>query len=457
MSLSDKLTIADLGDAIKDKRVLIRVDFNVPMDKDKNITNDQRIVAALNTIEYALNQGAARVVLMSHLGRPDGEPNEKYTLAPVAERLQKLLETSSTLKRERFGTPDKVPVTFVKNYFGPTIDEALNDASNQIILLENLRFNIEEEVTVKKKGEKIKANPDNVKAFEKALSSLGDVYINDAFGTAHRAHSSMVGIHKGNNKVPRAAGLLMEKELTYFAKVLDDDQKQTPFLAILGGAKVKDKIALIDKMLDKVNSLIIGGGMAFTFLKEEKQMNIGKSLFDEENAKTVKNLVEKASLKKVDLILPVDFVTGRFEDGTPVKVGEATLEGGIPDDAMGLDVGPKSSADFRKAILGGEGVQAPRTILWNGPAGVFEHKDFAEGSRELLKAVIEAAKQGAIVVIGGGDTATVVETLSVENNDEKKFIGHISTGGGASLELLEGKQLPGVVALSNKSEWLTQN
>ncbi|KII88860.1 hypothetical protein PLICRDRAFT_40505 [Plicaturopsis crispa FD-325 SS-3] len=416
MSLSNKLAITDLD--LKGKRVLIRVDFNVPMQEGK-ITNPARIVAALPSIKYALEKGASVVTLMSHLGRPDGKVVEKYSLKPVSAELEALLGK---------------PVTFLPDCVGPDVEKAVNSASpGAIILLENLRFHIEEEGSVKNKdGTKTKADPANVTAFREGLTKLGDVYINDAFGTAHRAHSSMVGV-----KLPqRAAGFLVKKELEFFAKALEHPDR--PFLAILGGAKVSDKIQLIDNMLDKVNSLIICGGMAYTFQKTLEGVAIGNSLFDAPGAEKVAGLVEKAKKNNVKLVFPVDFVTADKFD-KDAKTGSATKEQGIPDGWMGLDAGPKSRELFRTTVL------EAKTILWNGPPGVFEFPAFAAGSTALLDANIEAAKNGSVVIVGGGDTATVVAQHGAEDK-----LSHVSTGGGASLELLEGKTLPGVAELSEK-------
>ncbi|KAH9966512.1 phosphoglycerate kinase [Russula dissimulans] len=417
MSLSNKLAITDVN--LKDKRVLIRVDFNVPM-QDGKITNPARIVAALPTIKYALNNEASAVILMSHLGRPDGKPNPKYSLEPVSHELSRLLDNKS--------------VTFLNDCVGSDVEKAVLSAEKgSVILLENLRFHIEEEGSVKDKdGKKTKADPAKVAEFREQLTKLGDIYVNDAFGTAHRAHSSMVGI-----KLPqRASGFLVKKELEYFAKALENPDE--PFLAILGGAKVSDKIQLIDNLLDKVNSLIICGGMAFTFKKTLENVAIGNSLFDVAGSSNVEALVEKARRNNVELVFPVDYITGdKFDKNA--NTGLATDEDGIPEGWMGLDAGPKSREIFRSTVL------AARTILWNGPPGVFEFPAFAEGSKALLDANIEAAKNGAVVIVGGGDTATLAAQYRAEES-----LSHVSTGGGASLELLEGKVLPGVAELSEK-------
>ncbi|CAO2607687.1 Phosphoglycerate kinase 2 [Lemmus lemmus] len=374
----------------------MRVDFNVPM-KNNQITNNQRIKAAVPSIKHCLEKGAKSVVLMSHLGRPDGVPMpDKYSLEPVAAELKSMLGKD---------------VLFLKDCVGSEVD------NGSVILLENLRFHVEEEA--------------KVEAFRASLSKLGDVYVNDAFGTAHRAHSSMVGI----NLPQKASGFLMKKELDYFAKVLEHPER--PFLAILGGAKVSDKIQLINNMLDKVNFMIIGGGMAYTFLKELKNMQIGASLFDEEGAKIVKDIMAKAEKNGVKITFPVDFVTAdKFDENA--KVGQATLESGIPSGWMGLDCGPESIKNNAQVVA-----QA-KLIVWNGPMGVFEWDAFAKGTKALMDEVVQATSKGCITIIGGGDTATCCAKWDTENK-----VSHVSTGGGASLELLEGKVLPGVEALSN--------
>ncbi|EER34119.1 phosphoglycerate kinase [Candida tropicalis MYA-3404] len=416
MSLSNKLSVKDLD--VAGKRVFIRVDFNVPLD-GKTITNNARIVAALPTIKYVEEHKPKCIILASHLGRPNGQVTEKYSLAPVAAELEKLLGQK---------------VTFLNDCVGPEVSKAVNAATDgQIFLLENLRFHIEEEGSSKVDGQKVKADPAAVKKFREELTSLADVYVNDAFGTAHRAHSSMVGL-----EVPqRASGFLMAKELEYFAKALENPSR--PFLAILGGAKVSDKIQLIDNLLDKVDMLIVGGGMSFTFKKVLDNMPIGDSLFDEAGAKNVENLVAKAKKNNVEIILPVDFVTADKFD-KDAQVSSATDKEGIPDNWMGLDCGPESRKLFADAV------GKAKTIVWNGPPGVFEFDKFANGTKSLLDACVASAEKGNIVIIGGGDTATVAKKYGVVDK-----LSHVSTGGGASLELLEGKELPGVTALSNKA------
>jgi phosphoglycerate kinase len=409
-----KLSIRDLD--LTGKRVLIRVDFNVPQDKATGaITNNQRIAAALPTIRYALEKGAA-VILMSHLGRPDGQKIGKFSLKPVAAELTKLLEK---------------PVTFLADCVGPEVEAACaNLQPGSVVLLENLRFHIEEEGKAKREdGTSVKAEPANVDAFRASLTKLGDVYVNDAFGTAHRAHSSMVGV----DLPQKAAGFLMEAELKAFSAVLDHPQR--PLLAILGGAKIADKIPLITNLLDKADKIIIGGGMAYTFHKINRSMAIGSSLFDEVGADIVAELEAKAKERGVELIFPVDFVCA---DGfsPDANTQPATIESGIPDGWEGLDAGPKSIELYRSAIL------ASKTIIWNGPAGVFEFDKFAGATKAMADAIATATAAGAITVVGGGDTATAAKKFGVAEK-----VTHCSTGGGASLEFLEGKVLPGVAAL----------
>jgi phosphoglycerate kinase len=412
-----KLFIEDLD--LKGKRALIRVDFNVPQDKATGaITNTKRIEAALPTIRYALDKGAS-VVLMSHLGRPDGKRIEKFSLKPVADALAKLLGK---------------PVQFLNDCVGAEVEAACAKAKpGDVILLENLRFHIEEEGKVKlEDGTKLKADPEKVKAFRASLTKLGDVYINDAFGTAHRDHSSMTGVQLPQ----RACGYLMKKELDAFGAVLDHPKR--PLLAILGGAKVADKIQLINNLLDKADEIIIGGGMAFTFKKVLNNMAIGNSLYDAEGAKLVPELMKKAQEKGKKIILPVDYVCGdKFAADAQVKLADDAS--GIADGWLGLDVGPKSTALFLDAI------QRAKTIIWNGPAGVFEIPAFEKATKAMAEAIVAATQAGATTVIGGGDTATAAKKYGAD-----KKVTHTSTGGGASLEFLEGKVLPGVAALSEK-------
>lgn len=411
-------TIRDLD--LSGKRVLMRVDFNVPQDKTTGaITNNQRIAAALPTIRYALEKGAA-VVLMSHLGRPDGRKVAKFSLKPVAAELEKLLGR---------------PVTFLDDCVGPAIEAAVAPGKlkgGDVVLLENLRFHIEEEGKVKlEDGTSQKADPKAVQAFRASLTKLGDVYVNDAFGTAHRGHSSIVGVALAN----KAAGFLMEAELNAFGRVLESPQR--PLLAILGGAKIADKIPLINNLLEKANELIIGGGMAFTFKKELEGMAIGDSLYDAEGAKIAKELFAKAAAKGVTITLPVDFVIAdKFDANANTRV--VSDQEGIPAGWMGLDGGPKSIAQY-EAVIG-----RARTIVWNGPSGVFEFEKFAGSTKAMAAAIAAATAAGATTVVGGGDTATAAKKFKVADK-----VTHCSTGGGASLEFLEGKALPGVVFLES--------
>jgi phosphoglycerate kinase len=402
----NKLSIAELK--LAGKRALVRVDFNVPM-KDGKVTNTNRIDAALPTIKYALDQGAS-VVLMSHLGRPDGKPNPEYSMQPVAKVLEQKLG---------------VPVRFLSDCVGPEVERACSDLKpGDVVLLENLRYHLEEEG----KG----ASKEQIAAFRASLTKLGDVYINDAFGTAHRAHASMVGVQLPQ----RAAGFLMQKELEYFGKALSNPER--PFLAILGGAKVKDKIQLIENLLDKVDTMIVGGGMAYTFKKVTSGMAIGASLFDSEGAKIVDKLLAKAKERNVTLHFPVDYVTADAFSET-ANVGTATDATGIKDGWQGLDCGPESCKRFTDVIA------KAKTVIWNGPVGVFEMEKFSAGTRAVAAAVAQATAAGGTTIIGGGDTATAAEEYGIEDK-----VSHVSTGGGASLELLEGKDLPGVSALSDR-------
>jgi phosphoglycerate kinase len=403
----NKLSIADLK--LSGKRVLIRVDFNVPM-KDGKITHTARIDEALPTIKYVLDQGGSAVI-MSHLGRPKQVYTAEFSLAPVAKVLEQKLGT---------------PVTFLKDCVGPEIEAATAKlAPGSVVLLENLRFHPEEEGG--KKVEQAK-----IDAFSASLTKHGDVYVNDAFGTAHRAHASMVGV-----KLPqRAAGYLLQKELAYFGKALSNPER--PFLAILGGAKVADKIQLIENLLDKVDEMIIGGGMAYTFKKVVEGVKIGKSLFDEEGAKIVQGLSAKAKERGVKLHFPVDYITAD-DFSESANTGTATDATGIPDGWQGLDAGPESRKQYVEVI------KRARTLVWNGPVGVFEFEKFAAGTRTVAEAVAAVTAAGATTIIGGGDTATAAEKFGIASK-----VSHVSTGGGASLELLEGKNLPGVAALSDK-------
>ena len=401
-----KLSIRDLP--LSDHRVFMRVDFNVPLDDGGRISDDTRIRETLPTIEYALRHGA-RLIVASHLGRPKGKPNPKMSLKPVAERLRMLLDKEYQ-RAENVG--------FCPDCVGPeAVEMAGKLEKGQTLLLENLRFHAEEEA--------------NDEKFSRELASLAQFYINDAFGSAHRAHASTAGITKFVQK--SAAGLLMEKELQYLGKALQNPEK--PFLAILGGAKVSDKIGVIQNLMSKVDALIIGGGMAYTFLKAQGQ-EIGKSLVEADKIDLAKRLLQEAKDRKLKFLLPIDHVVADKIDASAVPktvdVGQA-----IPANMMALDIGPKSVELFAEEVSGA------RTIVWNGPMGVFEQPQFAKGTFKIAEAVAENA--GAISIVGGGDSVSAVHQAGVADK-----ITHISTGGGASLEFLEGKKLPGVEALTDK-------
>lgn len=393
----NKKTIKDID--VAGKRVLVRVDFNVPLDENRNITDDRRIQAALPTINYLLDQGA-KVILMSHLGRPKGQAVAKYTLMPAAKRLEELLD---------------MPVTQLGDCIGEMVQGAVMGMPiGHVVMLENVRFYPQEEK--------------NDIEFAKLLASLGEVYVNDAFGSAHRAHASTDGVAKF---LPGVAGFLMQKELDYLGKAISEPER--PFLAILGGAKVADKIPVIDSLLNKVDELIIGGGMAYTFLKAQGY-EIGKSLLDEEGLELAKNAMQKANSKGVKLYLPEDVVVAtEFKEDAESKVAPASR---IPADWMGMDIGPMAIDAFSNVIKGA------KTIIWNGPMGVFEMPKFAVGTKAIAKALAES---GATTIVGGGDSAAAVEQMGFADK-----MSHVSTGGGASLEFLEGKTLPGVAALQDK-------
>lgn len=402
-----KLSIRDLD--LAHKHVFMRVDFNVPLTEDgAEITDDTRIKETLPTIEYALRH-KAKLILASHLGRPKGKVNLKYSLRPVVDRLRTLLD-------HRLG--EKTNVAFAPDCVGDIAKELARQLeSGQVLLLENLRFHPEEEA--------------NDPEFAKKLASLCELYVNDAFGSAHRAHASTEGITHFVKQ--SAAGLLMEKELTYLGKALEAPAR--PFVAILGGAKVSDKIEVIDNLLGKVDALLIGGGMAYTFLKAKGQ-EVGKSLLEADKIDVAKDALAKAAAKKVRFVLPVDHVLAdKFAADAATKIVEG--DGAFPAEWMALDIGPKTVALFEKEI------GAAATIVWNGPMGVFEMPAFAKGTTAIAKAVAE--NQDAITIIGGGDSVAAVKQAGVADQ-----IKHISTGGGASLEFLEGKKLPGVEALTGK-------
>jgi len=394
----NKKTVKDI--CVKGKKVLVRCDFNVPLDENKNITDETRINAALPTIKYLLDNGAA-VILCSHLGRPKGEFNMKYSLAPVAKRLSEKLGFEVKLAKDVIGEDAKKLAAEVK--------------PGEAILLENVRFQPEEE----------KNDP----AFAKELASMADLYVSDAFGTVHRAHASTAGVAA---YLPAVAGFLIGKELDFLGSAVENPKR--PFVAILGGAKVKDKIGVITNLLEKVDTLIIGGGMAYTFQKAMGK-EIGKSLLDEERIDLAKDLMEKAKAKGVKLLLPVDNVCGSdFSNDCNIITVDA--DQGIPADYEGMDIGPKSVKLFSDAI------KEAKTVVWNGPMGVFEFPNFAKGTLAIATAMAES---DAITIIGGGDSAAAVTQMGLADK-----MSHISTGGGASLEFLEGKTLPGVACLEDK-------
>jgi phosphoglycerate kinase len=402
-----KLSIKDIE--LTNKRMFIRVDFNVPLTEDgQTITDDTRIVATLPTIEYALRH-RAKVILASHLGRPKGKPNPKYSLRPVAIRLRELLDKKLS---------EGVNVAFSPDCVGEIAEEMARQLeSGQVLLLENLRFHAEEEA--------------NDPAFSKALASLAEVYVNDAFGSAHRAHASTEGITYYLK--PAVAGLLMEKEITYLGKALESPEK--PFVAILGGSKISGKIDVIQNLLDKVDTLVIVGGMAYTFYRA-LGVKTAKSLVEEDKIDLAKETLANAKAKGVNLLLPVDnVIADSFANDAKTQVWDSSKD--FPDDWQGLDVGPQSVAAIEQVV------STAKTIVWNGPAGVFEFPRFAVGTNAIARAV--AANRAAISIIGGGDSVSAINQAGVADQ-----ITHISTGGGASLEFLEGKKLPGVEALTDK-------
>ncbi|MFL5607506.1 MAG: phosphoglycerate kinase [Gemmatimonadaceae bacterium] len=397
-----KMTVRDLtADQLRGRRALVRVDFNVPLGEHGHVTDDTRIRAALPTIELLLDRGA-RVVLLSHLGRPKGKPEPKYSLEPVARRLTELLPSRK--------------VYFVES---TDTDEALKASTRlhdgQVLLLENTRFLGGEET--------------NDQRLARALSQLGDLFVNDAFGAAHRAHASTEGIARHLH--PAVAGLLMEKELAYLQGALENPKR--PFVAVLGGAKISGKIDVIDALLPKVDALLIGGAMACTFYKA-MGLETGKSLVEPDRVKMARELLEKAG---TGIILPHDCVVAPdIEDGARAH---AVSKDGIPANEMMLDIGPRTGESYGRAIV------SAKTVLWNGPMGVFEKPPFDKGTRAVAEAMAKATQQGATTIVGGGDSAAAVEQLGLASK-----MSHVSTGGGASLEFLEGKPLPGVVALTDK-------
>ena len=393
-----KKTVKDIE--VKGKRALVRCDFNVPL-KDGVITDDIRIVSALPTIRY-LMEGGAKVILMSHLGRPDGEPKKKFTLAPVAERLSKLLGTEV-----KFVSSDTV------------VDDKVREAAaelkdGEVMLLENVRFRKEE--------------TKNGADFARELAQLGDFFVNDAFGTAHRAHASTAGVA---DYLPAVSGFLIEKEVEFLGNAVENPKR--PFVAIMGGAKVGDKIPVIENLLKKVDTLIIGGGMAYTFFKSQG-LEIGTSILDKDNVELAAELLKKAEAAGVKMLLPVDCVCGKeFKNDTEYAVFDRDK---IPADMMGLDIGPETAELYRQAVA------EAATVVWNGPMGVFEMPNFAKGTRAVAEALAES---NAVTVIGGGDSAAAVEQFGLADK-----MTHISTGGGASLEFLEGKVLPGIAVIEDK-------
>ncbi len=393
----NKKTIEDIE--VTGKKVLVRCDFNVPLDENGHITDENRLVGALPTIKYLSGKGA-KVILCSHLGRPKGEFNMKYSLAPVAKRLSELLDKEVKMANDVIGDSAKETVASLKD--------------GDICLLENVRFHKEEE----------KNDPE----FAKQLASLADIYVNDAFGTAHRAHASTAGVAA---YLPAVCGYLIEKEISIMGKALADPAR--PFVAILGGAKVSDKIGVIENLLDKVDYLIIGGGMAYTFLRA-KGCCIGTSICEEEKLDLARTIMEKAQQKGVELLLPVETVVAKEFNETSDSKTVSSEE--IPEDYMGMDIGPKTIELFSDVI------KKAKTVIWNGPMGVFEMPKFAVGTKAIAKALSET---DAVTIIGGGDSAAAVAQLGYADK-----MTHISTGGGASLEYLEGKVLPGIACLNDK-------
>lgn len=395
-----KLTIADLE--LKEKKVLMRVDFNVPL-KDGKITDDNRIVQALPSIKYVLEHGGL-LVLTSHLGRPGGEPNPEFSLKPVADHLASLLDTK---------------VHFASDCIGDEAKKAIAQAEfGEIVLLENVRFHKEE--------------TENDEIFSGQLASHADIFINDAFGSSHRAHASVAGVTQFMDQC--ASGFLLKKEIRYLSESVNNPDR--PFVAILGGAKVSDKIGVIENLLNKVDTIIIGGGMTYTFYKA-LELPIGNSLLEEDKVDLARELVQKAKSADVKLMLPIDSVVAKeFDNSAEHKV---VNDNGIEEGWMALDIGPQSAISF------GNIIKQAKTVLWNGPMGVFEMSNFADGTFAVAEALAEATKFGATTIIGGGDSAAAIKKSGLSDQ-----VSHVSTGGGASLEYLEGKDLPGVSSLTEK-------
>jgi len=397
----NKLTIDDIE--LAGKRVLTRVDFNVPLDGGK-VADDTRITTSIPTIQKIITSGG-KAILMSHLGRPKGEVKPEFSLEPVARRLSQLMGRQ---------------VTFAGDCIGDEVKKQVEIVPDQgIILLENLRFHAEEE----------KNDP----GFAKTLAGLGDVYVNDAFGTAHRAHASTAGVTKFIS--PCVAGYLMKKELDYLGMALEHPAR--PFVAILGGAKISGKIDVIENLMDKVDSLLIGGGMAFTFFKA-KQLEIGNSLLEEDKVNEASNILMLAEKRGIDFVLPVDVVVTPDIDADPPET-DTVMPVGIGATMIGVDIGPRTVERFKKII------QSAGTVVWNGPMGIFEKEPFAMGTFEIAKILAQASDTGCISIVGGGDSASAVSKAGLADQ-----MSHVSTGGGASLEFLEGKTLPGVAALTGK-------
>lgn len=396
----NKLSIEDLE--LKGKKVLVRVDFNVPLDENLKITDDIRIVSALPTIKKIIDEGG-KAILMSHLGRPKGEKKTEFSLKPAALRLSELLDKDVRFAPDCVGDEVKAIVSGLKN--------------GDVLLLENLRFH--------------NAETKNDPEFSKQLAELGDIYVNDAFGSAHRAHASTEGVTKYIDIC--ASGYLMQKELEFLGKAIANPER--PFTAILGGAKISGKIDVIENLLPKVDTLIIGGGMAYTFIKA-MDYDIGKSLLEEDRINMAKNILEKAENSAVKFLLPTDVVIAdEFSNDSPKQTVDIDM---IPSDKMGMDIGKKTTGIFVEEILNS------KTIIWNGPMGVFEFDNFAAGTNAVAKALVEATEKGAVTIIGGGDSAAAIKKAGLADK-----VSHVSTGGGASLEFLEGKQLPGVIALTD--------